>query len=285
MHLYGKLVFKRKQEDRRAGSGRLRAAAVVLLGLTTAFPSGFAQQAASLLRLSPGDKVLNDLPSQPVPVPTDPLYLRTTARNFSKPYAGLLGNPFKPMGRQKLPTPAFTNSVRLGDLVKEGKIYLSLSDAIALALENNYDIAIARYDLDIADTDILRAKAGGAGELLGAPSGAGYRHAERRLFNARDRRRPGWHFGRIRRCGIGHFRSFADRERSRSCAGKLRPDARPQACSSITRSRLPPTSLPAALRKPILTTSLTTRALRLALHCRSLFNNQYRPTTNAVRHL
>ena len=53
--------------------------------------------------------------------------------------------------------------------MKDGKIYLSLSDAIALAIENNYDIAIARYDLDIADTDILRTKTGAA--PLGAPSG------------------------------------------------------------------------------------------------------------------
>ena len=44
--------------------------------------------------------------------------------------------------------------------MREGKIYLSLADAVALALENNYDIAIARINLDIADTDILRAKAG-----------------------------------------------------------------------------------------------------------------------------
>ncbi len=64
---------------------------------------------------------------------------------------------------------SFANSVRLADLVKDGKIYLSLSDAIALAIENNYDIAIARYDLDIADTDILRTKTGAA--PLGAPSG------------------------------------------------------------------------------------------------------------------
>jgi outer membrane protein TolC len=59
--------------------------------------------------------------------------------------------------------------VRLTDLVKDGKIYLSLSDAIALALENNYDLAIARYDLDIADTDILRTRTGAS--PLGAPSG------------------------------------------------------------------------------------------------------------------
>jgi len=64
---------------------------------------------------------------------------------------------------------SFANSVRLTDLVKDGKIYLSLSDALALALENNYDLAIARYDLDIADTDILRTRTGQA--PLGAPSG------------------------------------------------------------------------------------------------------------------
>ena len=58
----------------------------------------------------------------------------------------------------------------LEDLAKGGKIYLSLSNAIVLALENNYDIAIQRYNLDIADTDILRAKSGAA-TLLGAPSG------------------------------------------------------------------------------------------------------------------
>ena len=37
---------------------------------------------------------------------------------------------------------------------------MSLSDAVLLALENNFDIAIARINLDIADTDILRAQAG-----------------------------------------------------------------------------------------------------------------------------
>ena len=49
---------------------------------------------------------------------------------------------------------------RIDSLLRDGKIYLSLSDAVALALENNYDIAIARINLDIADTDMLRAKAG-----------------------------------------------------------------------------------------------------------------------------
>ena len=70
---------------------------------------------------------------------------------------------------------SFANSVRLDNLVKDGKIYLSLSDAIALAIENNYDIAIARYDLDIADTDILRTKTGC--RTTGRAIGSGDRHA------------------------------------------------------------------------------------------------------------
>ncbi len=53
------------------------------------------------------------------------------------------------------------NSPRLDQLVREGKLYVSLSDAIALAIENNLDIAYARYGPRLADTDILRAKSGG----------------------------------------------------------------------------------------------------------------------------
>ncbi len=70
------------------------------------------------------------------------------------------------------------NSDRLHSLLKDGKLMLSLNDAVALALENNFDIAIARYNLNIADTDILLAKSGGTvrgvstGLLTGTPGGA-----------------------------------------------------------------------------------------------------------------
>jgi outer membrane protein len=183
MHLYRNLELaqeKSKQmeyggefQGKRRGreTGRLRAAAVVMLGLMAGMPSGFGQQSSSQAIVQPGDKVMSDLPVLPTPIPTEPLYLRPAARDFSKPYAPMMGNPFKVYGSTSIPKASFTNSVRLNDLVRDGKIYLSLSDALALALENNYDIAIARYDLDIADTDILRAKAGGVGGLLGAPSG------------------------------------------------------------------------------------------------------------------
>lgn len=53
-----------------------------------------------------------------------------------------------------------SNSGRLDRLVRAGKLYLSLQDAIAAALENNIDIEIQRYGFPLAETDVLRAKAG-----------------------------------------------------------------------------------------------------------------------------
>ena len=67
------------------------------------------------------------------------------------------------------PPPNLANTARIDQLMHDGKLYLSLNDAIALALENNLDIAIARYNLNIADTDVLRAKAGA--QILGVPLG------------------------------------------------------------------------------------------------------------------
>ena len=52
------------------------------------------------------------------------------------------------------------NSNRMERLLRDGNLYLSLDDAIALALENNLDIAYMRYQSLVSDTDILRAKAG-----------------------------------------------------------------------------------------------------------------------------
>jgi outer membrane protein len=62
-----------------------------------------------------------------------------------------------------------SNSPLIDTLYRDGKIYLSLDDAIMLALQNNFDIAIARYNLDIADTDLLRARSGLS--FLGVNSG------------------------------------------------------------------------------------------------------------------
>ncbi|HVZ84455.1 MAG TPA: TolC family protein [Terracidiphilus sp.] len=168
MHLFGERVFAPKDATThpvsRQKGNPLRAAAAAMLALTTAVPSGFAQQAPTQTTSS----AASSLPSAPVPTQTEPLTLRQSSRDFSKPAGGLLGDPINMYRPTTIAKADFNNSVRLQDLVKDGKIYLSLSDALTLALENNYDIAIARYYLDIADTDILRAKAGSTLRGVGA---------------------------------------------------------------------------------------------------------------------
>ena len=71
-------------------------------------------------------------------------------------------NPFAPYMPSTVPPINLTNSPRLQSLVRDGKLYLSLHDAIALALENNLDLAYFRYNLPIAQADLLRTKAGGS---------------------------------------------------------------------------------------------------------------------------
>ncbi|HEV8074261.1 MAG TPA: TolC family protein [Candidatus Acidoferrum sp.] len=56
-----------------------------------------------------------------------------------------------------------SNSPRLEQLIQSGKLNLSLQDAIALALENSMDIVVQRYNPWMADTSILKTKAGGFG--------------------------------------------------------------------------------------------------------------------------
>jgi outer membrane protein TolC len=88
--------------------------------------------------------------------------------NYTKPVSHF-PNPIGPYRPRHLPPPNLSNTGRIDQFLHDGKLYLSLNDAIALALENNLDIAIARYTLNIADTDILRARAGAG--ILGTPLG------------------------------------------------------------------------------------------------------------------
>jgi outer membrane protein TolC len=70
-------------------------------------------------------------------------------------------NPFNTYRATLVPRPNLANSSRIDSLVNNGVLELSLKDAIALALENNLDIAISRYNLPIAAADVLRTQAGG----------------------------------------------------------------------------------------------------------------------------
>ena len=102
-----------------------------------------------------------------------------SGESYTKPVFSISQPLWKAYNGRSVPAPNFTNTPRVDQLMKDGKLMLSLDDAIALALENNLDLAIQRYNLSIADTDILRTKAGSAargvatGLVTGTPGGGG----------------------------------------------------------------------------------------------------------------
>ena len=103
-----------------------------------------------------------DTPEAPAPQITAAMNSRSRpereeVHGITPNFLGFLG-PFK---RPVVP-PLFDGSeTRLQSLIRDGKLYLTLQDAIALALENNLDVEMERYDLVLARTDEARAKGGG----------------------------------------------------------------------------------------------------------------------------
>jgi len=73
---------------------------------------------------------------------------------------------------------SFDNSPRVHELIRAGNLYLSLQDALALAIENNLDIELERFLLPQSDSELQRAKGGGTLRglnftLLETPAGVG----------------------------------------------------------------------------------------------------------------
>jgi outer membrane protein TolC len=102
---------------------------------------------AALLGQTPQTAVIQTAPAAPQP-----------ALRLDIPHSR---NPFSAYRATLVPQPNLANSPRIDALVKDGVLELSLKDAIALSLENNLDIAIARYNIPIAAADVLRTQAGG----------------------------------------------------------------------------------------------------------------------------
>jgi outer membrane protein TolC len=145
--------------------GRLLLAAV-LAGLLAAGPRSpvFAQSAAS----NPQPNPAQSRSQQPTPIaPVSSLGLaKHDFTNGPRAFPTL----FKPYRPIQVEPPVLTNSPRIDQLIHDGKLELTLQDAIELALENNMDIVVQRYYPWIADSSILRANAGGSG--FGTPGAA-----------------------------------------------------------------------------------------------------------------
>jgi outer membrane protein TolC len=120
-----------------------------------------------------GVKLFAQVPDAPTPVTQVP-NSSAPVLQFDMPKSH---NPLNAYMPDSVPEPVLANSAKLGLMVREGKLYLSLKEAIDLALEDNLDLAIARYNLPIANTDILRTQAGGffrgvnTGVVQGTPGG------------------------------------------------------------------------------------------------------------------
>ena len=136
-----------------------------------------AAAAILLLQANLAFAIAQDAPAQNVPQATVPVQ----AQGQQVPFNVMVHNshnPFDSYRGKVVPPPSMANSPRLTSLIRDGKLYLSLRDAIDLALENNLDMVIARYNIPIAQMDILRTRAGGfvrgvnTGVVSGTPGGA-----------------------------------------------------------------------------------------------------------------
>ncbi|MBN1570814.1 MAG: TolC family protein [Acidobacteria bacterium] len=81
-------------------------------------------------------------------------------KSYKTGNSGFFPGIFDRFQPRSVPQLVLENSPRMGSLIRDGKLYLSLSDAMALALENNLDVAVQRYIPEFSQTDLLRSQAG-----------------------------------------------------------------------------------------------------------------------------
>jgi outer membrane protein len=84
-----------------------------------------------------------------------------------RPQGHTYQRPYRPV---EVPPVRLSNGTRMAELLRAGKLYLTAQDAIEIALENNIDIEIARYNKTASEWQLERVQAGGA--LAGVPSSA-----------------------------------------------------------------------------------------------------------------
>ncbi len=140
----------------------------VLLLAVASFAQNPAPQTAP-----PAEPPLTPLPQAPMPQRNAHPYSDQDYSRGKRQWP----NPFVVYTVREVAPLNVANSGRTDRLLLDGKLYLSLNDAVAMALEDNLDIGIQRYNLSIADTDILRTSSGAvalgvnAGLVEGTPGG------------------------------------------------------------------------------------------------------------------
>lgn len=142
--------------------------------------ASFRQMATLALLVAtdlPAAAALAQAAAQTAPPVTPPTQVRQQpAVRLDIPHSS---NPFHAYMPTAVARANLANSARLDTLIHNGVLEISLQDAIGLALENNLDLAIARYNIPIAEADILRTKAGGStrgvntGVVQNTPGGGG----------------------------------------------------------------------------------------------------------------
>ncbi|HXT86653.1 MAG TPA: TolC family protein [Verrucomicrobiae bacterium] len=99
-----------------------------------------------------------------------------TTRNYTKGKRSF-PNIFAPYTGRNIAHPDLTNAPTVYSLIQDGKLNLSLQDAIALALQNDLDIGVAEYTPWIDQTNVLQAEGGGTPQgqfVIGAGGGGSF---------------------------------------------------------------------------------------------------------------
>src|SRR3990172_7447360 len=142
--------------------------AMALAGLATVAPVPAPAQAPA-----PGQPAATPQVQLAAPAPIQPKTLSTNlGRDFTR-IKPMFPNPLAPYTRAPIPPPQFVNSPSIQQRIQNGKLVISLQDAIELALENNTDILIQRYYPSFADLDLIRTAAGSNARGVGNVSPPG----------------------------------------------------------------------------------------------------------------
>jgi outer membrane protein TolC len=153
-------VFQSGDRRRRARrNGPESGWARVLLTSILVGVMAFGPSTSALAQNAPQEQSAPAAPVAKTTTPATPFSLGLAKHDFSRGPRGLIPVYF-PIPIEQ---PNLVNSPRVDEMIHGGKLELSLQDAVELALENNLDIAVQRYYPWIADTNILKAKAGGQG--------------------------------------------------------------------------------------------------------------------------